>query len=374
MKILLLEPFLGGSHQQWAIGYQQYSQQEISILGMKGHHWKWRMHGGAVSLSQQLADAGKWADVLLATDMLNLSTFLGLARKQVHHLPVAIYFHENQITYPWSPVDQDVKLRRDNHYGFMNYTSALAADTIFFNSPFHRSSFLESLTPFLKQFPDRKELHLVENIKAKSKVLPLGMDLKVFDQYQPALPSTNQLPTIVWNHRWEYDKAPEDFFEMLYRLKADNCAFKLIVLGASYPQQPTVFEEAKDRLKEEIVHWGYADSKKAYAEWLWQADILAVTSRQDFFGGSVVEAIYCNCFPLLPNRLAYPMHIPEHKWKDHLYDSSEEGYQKLKKLVANYPESLQSRDYQHFVAQYDWSKLAALYDDEMLKLSNEYGE
>lgn len=366
MNILLLEPFFGGSHQQWAEGYQKYSKHEIRILSLKGYHWKWRMYGGAVSLSLKLSDIGEWADILLATDMLNLSTFLGLTRKQTHHLPVALYFHENQITYPWSPTDQDVKLQRDNQYGFINYTSALSADLIFFNSPFHQASFLGTLPSFLKQFPDGKELHLVKSLEAKSKVLPLGMDLKVLDRPSPP---QHQLPVIVWNHRWEYDKAPEDFFQMLYRLKKEGCRFKLIVLGASYPKKPTIFKEAKDQLGEEILYWGYATSKKEYTALLWKSDILVVTSKQDFFGGSVVEAIYCNCYPLLPNRLAYPMHIPGNKRKHHLYDSLEEGYQKLKKLVVNYPLSLQPRDYQHFVAQYDWSKLAAVYDEEMMKLS-----
>mgnify|MGYP000456988033 CR=1 FL=1 len=37
---------------------------------------------------------------------------------------------ENQITYPWSPQDEDVKYQRNNQYGFINYTSALAADQV----------------------------------------------------------------------------------------------------------------------------------------------------------------------------------------------------------------------------------------------------
>jgi len=47
-----------------------------------------------------------------------------------------------------------------------------------------------------------------------------------------------------------------------------------------------------------------------YAKWLWRADILPVTSRQEFFGASVVQALYCNCCALLPDRLAYPEHLP----------------------------------------------------------------
>ena len=51
MKILLLEPYYTGSHKQWADGYKHYSNNEIRILKMEGKFWKWRMHGGAITLS-----------------------------------------------------------------------------------------------------------------------------------------------------------------------------------------------------------------------------------------------------------------------------------------------------------------------------------
>ena len=53
MKILLLEPYYTGSHKQWAKGYQHHSNNQINILSMKGQFWKWRMHGGAVTLANK---------------------------------------------------------------------------------------------------------------------------------------------------------------------------------------------------------------------------------------------------------------------------------------------------------------------------------
>jgi glycosyltransferase involved in cell wall biosynthesis len=366
MKILVLEPFFGGSHQKWAEGYQKNSRHEVAILSLRGRHWKWRMHGGAVSLHQQLLALEAPPDLLLATDMLNVASFLGLARKQLAATPVAVYFHENQITYPWSPDDQDVSLQRDNQYGFMNYTTALAADAVFFNSPFHLRSFLDSLPAFLKQFPDARELQTIPEIADKSEVLPLGMDLQPL-QNSPVLP-LNEAPVILWNHRWEYDKNPGAFFELLYRLKSEGYDFRLIVLGESYRQVPAVFKQAREKLKNHILHWGYAEDKSTYLRLLHQADILPVTSVQDFFGGSVVEAIYCNCYPVLPRRLAYPMHIPAAEQGHHLYDTEEELYQKVARLIAGYPQSLRTKGFQHFVAHYDWSTLATKYDQAMERL------
>jgi hypothetical protein len=49
LHITLIEPFFTGSHAARASGYQGYSRNRIDILSLGGHHWKWRMHGGAVT-------------------------------------------------------------------------------------------------------------------------------------------------------------------------------------------------------------------------------------------------------------------------------------------------------------------------------------
>ena len=74
---------------------------------MKGQFWKWRMHGGAITLAESFNNSDWNPDLILCTDMLDLTTFLSLTRKKTKHIPVAIYFHENQISYPWSPKDRD---------------------------------------------------------------------------------------------------------------------------------------------------------------------------------------------------------------------------------------------------------------------------
>ena len=82
MRILLLEPFHSGSHQQWAESYQQHSQHEVQLLTLPGKFWKWRMAGGAVELANQFLNLDFRPDLILATDMLDLPTFLSLSRKR----------------------------------------------------------------------------------------------------------------------------------------------------------------------------------------------------------------------------------------------------------------------------------------------------
>lgn len=367
-KILLLEPFFTGSHQSWAEGYQYFSEHEIKILSLPGRHWKWRMHSGAVSLAKQYMTSDFQADLILATDMLDFSTFLGLTRAKSATIPTAIYFHENQITYPWSSTDPDVALKRDNQYGFMNYTSALAADKIFFNSNYHKNSFLQALPGFLNQFPDYKELELIDTIKAKSETLYLGVHLNRLNEV--AKPKKLEVPLLLWNHRWEYDKNPDGFFEALFQLKKEGFPFKVAIIGEQYKNAPEIFAKAQSILKEEIVQFGKANTFLDYARWLWQADILPVSNFQDFFGQSVVEAIYCNCFPILPDRLAYPEHIPAAFKDRYFYQDSMDFYQKIKWAITNISEIRNAR-YQNFVAHYDWLTLAPKYDELFLNKTYE---
>jgi glycosyltransferase involved in cell wall biosynthesis len=365
MKIALLEPFLTGSHAVWAEEYAARSRHRIKVFGLPGRYWKWRMHGGAVSLAREFLASDFRPDLLLATDMLDLAVFLALTRRRTAALPVAVYFHENQLTYPWSPADPDVSHQRDGHYAFINYTSALAADAVLFNSDYHRHSFLEQLPQFLKTFPDLNETQSVDRVREKSRTLPLGLDLRRFDAYrEKSSAADNRSPLLLWNHRWEYDKHPEAFFNTLFRLQDEGLAFELAVLGESYRRRPEIFAIARTRLKERIVHWGYVESFAEYARWLWRADILPVTAIHDFFGASVVQALYCACRPLLPQRLAYPEHIPADYHRDCFYADEQNLYSRLREscLQEKQPLPMPVRDW---VLRYDWSEMARVYDREL---------
>lgn len=364
MIILILEPYFTGSHASWAREFADVSRHKVDILSMRGDFWKWRMHGGAVTLAGKFLSCHVKPDLLLATDMLDLTTFLALIRKAGTPVKTAIYFHENQLTYPWSPKDRDRIKQRDMHYAFINYVSALAADGVFFNSHYHLNAFVDELRHFLKSFPDCNELTNAQLIKGKSRVLHLGMDLKQFDIHNAKKNGsvTNSLPLILWNHRWEYDKNPEAFFQALYKLDEGGFDFEVAILGECFARKPEIFLEAHKKLRTRIVHFGFVEDFEEYANWLWKADILPVTSMQDFFGGSVVQAMYCNCYPLLPRRLAYPEHIPDELHSRFFYDDGNDLVEKLKNLILNIRE-VRQENVQTFVAKYDWQRMAPIYDN-----------
>ena len=363
MRILLVEPFFGGSHALWAQGWQKHSRHEIRMLTLKDKHWKWRMHGGAVTLARQFLLLHKdfRPDLIIASDMLDLSVFISQVRKEIADVPVVLYMHENQLSYPWSPTDPDPELQRDRHYAFINFTSALSADRVYFNSHFHRESFLSALPEFLKAFPDHQELECVEEIASKSRVLHLGLPLEELS----SAGEERQLnpPLILWNHRWEYDKGPDSFFEALFQLAEEGEEFEVAVLGENYSRAPKIFNRAKEQLADRLVHFGMV-SREEYIGWLYRAAILPITSRQDFFGISAVEAMYAGALPVLPNRLAFPEHLPEENRGQYLFQGQEQLLDKLRwalnSLSTWNPEELKTH-----LHRYDWSVMAPHYDLEM---------
>ena len=155
MKILIIEPYFTGSHKAWVNSFKKNSSHSIKVITMKGQFWKWRMHGGAITLAKEFNSINFLPDLIIATDMLDLPNFISLTRNKISGIPIILYFHENQITYPWSKEDRDHLKNRDKHYGFINYASALSADCNLFNSKFHMDSFIKELPKFLKQFPDQ---------------------------------------------------------------------------------------------------------------------------------------------------------------------------------------------------------------------------
>ena len=81
-----------------------------------------------------------------------------------------------------------------------------------------------------------------------------------------------------------------------------------------------------------------------------------------FFGISTVEAIFHGVYPLLPNRLAYPEHIPLELNSECIYNSENDLFKKIKIILMNgipdYNEKLQNH-----IQKYEMSKVIQMYDE-----------
>ncbi len=366
MKIWLVEPYYGGSHQAWADGYQAHSRHQVRLLTLPGRFWKWRMEGGAVTLARKATLLSEEPDLIVASDMLNLPVFLALGGERLAGVPVALYFHENQLTYPL-PAGE----KRDLHYGFTNFASALRADAVFFNSAYHLAAFYAELPRLLKHFPDYNELWSVDRLRKRSEVLPLGLDLARLDAHRPEQPTAGP-PHLVWNHRWEYDKDPGTFFQAVYALAGEGIDFRLILLGESFRNQPAEFLEARERLGPRIAHFGYAEDLAQYARLLWQGDIVVSTAIHEFFGAAVLEACYCDCFPILPARLSYPELLPAESHEDCLYQDFDGLLTRLRRAVVDIG-GTRTRSLRERAAQYGWARLALVWDRRFAQVAERAG-
>jgi glycosyltransferase involved in cell wall biosynthesis len=368
LRIHLISPYHGGSHQAWAEGWQQASQHELTLHTLPDRFWKWRMHGGAVTLARRFLASDAMPNLIMATDMLDLTTFLALTRQRTAGTPTAVYLHENQLTYPLPQDGRTGPMRRqlgerDQHYAFINFASMLAADHIFFNSHYHLNSFFEALPNFLKHFPEYNELGSVQTLQKKSQVLPVGIN---FQRLAAAdLPKPNATPLILWNQRWEYDKNPEAFFAALYAVAEAGIDFEVALCGQQYGKRPSIFNEALDKLGSRVIHVGHADLT-TYRRLLWQADVTLSTAHHEFFGISLLEAIYCHTFPLLPNRLSYPELLLGQFHDACLYeDEAALVTQLIWALTHRQETAATARELAAAVSRYSWQQLAPVYDEQM---------
>jgi glycosyltransferase involved in cell wall biosynthesis len=298
MKILALESYFGGSHKAFLHGWIKQSSHDWTLLSLPPYKWKWRMRHAAVTFAQQaekLSLDQDW-DLIFCSDMLNLAEFIGLSTPKIQKIPALIYFHENQLTYPVR-----CEKERDYQFAVTNMTSALAAKNVWFNSAFHRDSFLDALNIFLKKMPDSQPFNAIDTIMQKSTVHPPGVDITQTHRNRPPGPLK-----ILWAARWEHDKNPDDFFKAVKILKNKNIDFRLSVIGEQFRDAPEVFNWAQKYFD----HWGFAETREKYLEILSQADVFVSTANHEFFGLSAIEAALAGAWPILPRRLAYPEIFP----------------------------------------------------------------
>ncbi len=298
-RILVLEPFHGGSHRAFLQQWTANCNLNFKILGLPDKFWRWRTRHAAIYFADKLNSFPQKElqfDLIFCSSMLNLPEFRGLAPKVLRNLPAVVYFHENQLVYPIHDAT-----RRDQNTILVNFKSALAAEQVWFNSAYNRDTFLNQLPEFFERMPDNKPSAAIETIRRKSKIFPPGIEPPPKQNIK-----INSPKHILWAARWEADKNPKDFFQALRMLGKHKVDFHLSVIGEKVSRVPKDFVYAKKEFANQIINWGYADSREKYLNILAESDIVVSTAIHEFFGISVVEAIAAGAYPLLPRRLAYP--------------------------------------------------------------------
>lgn len=306
----------------------------------------------------RLNEVKRQVDLVFCTDMLDLPQWRGFMFGNPwinRSCPTLVYFHENQWTYPTAP-----QAREDLHYGYTNLLTSIAADAVWFNSQFHHDTFFQASEQFLQRMPDSISDHNLAAVRSKSMVMPAGFE----PISTPSMKDFNHDDgTIVlgWVARWENDKRPDYFLQLLAILQRRHVAFELVLLGARPKRENESLQQIRKRYSNQIRHDGFSEHE--HGRWLAEMDCVVSTADHEFFGIAVCEAIWAGAIPILPNRLSYP----ELTSAECLYDSLDEAATLIatiaKETVAQRKQ--RSDKASRMVAGYRMSELVPKIDDQL---------
>lgn len=311
--LFVIEPFCGGSHAVMVRFLAQLAGEGavVTTCSLPAKKWEWRLRASSLWLAQHLPAAPE-NTTLFVSSMANLAELLGV-RPDLAQCHKVLYFHENQLSYPTRSGPEGAVLTEgaaDFGSIWAQITSAVAADVCAFNSLWNLRSFIALIERHLNVIPDKaqrpsgiRELLAQKCVVAYFPVPAVLTPPPAGFAVPPGAPLT-----ILWNHRWEYDKAPEAFFGALRHLVDRGVCFRVAVLGERFGEAPPVFDASRPWLDAggHILHWGYVPDAEAYRRIVASCDVAVSTAVHEFFGVSLVEAALLGCAPLAPARLAYP--------------------------------------------------------------------
>jgi glycosyltransferase involved in cell wall biosynthesis len=187
----------------------------------------------------------------------------------------------------------------------------------------------------------------------------VGIDLTRLESHSPDRGSP---PLVLWNHRWDPDKAPEAFLDLCLDL-AESVDFRVALAGERFVGQGDEYRPLIDRLGDRVVVDRFLP-RDEYDRLLVTADIVVSTAHQEFFGVSVVEAMHAGVFPVLPDRLVYPERVPVELHDRTLYRGSAHAVELLRAALEDIGATRRDAvGLRSITSAFDWEEVAPRYDD-----------
>ncbi len=320
--ILALQPWDSGSHAAVRASIERHALMEWRFETMAGRSPRWRLRHAGLAFAERLSEAPiREVDAVFATSMMSLSDFRAASPAFLRNRPHILYMHENQVAYPASPSASDSDRTRDAHLAFTNLASIEAADRVVWNSGWNRESFVDGVQDLLSHAPERVGLGWIDRLREKSVIVPppversTGRGEGVLHNRGRGGYAEPADVLVAWPHRWEYDKGCEELLAIADRAFAlerqGGPRLRWCLLGRQGSHRPEPMATFCERHADRIRHAGWIANHETYRATLRQCDWILSTSRHEFFGIAVAEALLEGCLPWLPRRLSYPELIPE---------------------------------------------------------------
>ena len=301
MKIIAMESFDRGSHRHFREIVTRHSAHDWHWITNEQAPWKWAMRTGGLSPS---LDQCPNADLLFCTSLLDVAVMRVRVEAQLgRRVPTVLYMHENQAEYPADPArDEDP---RDHHFALTNLNSIFASDLVVWNSRWNLESFIGGIASVLQHSRGLSLGDLEPEIRRRSNVAWCPVEVP-----QPEAPCPIEdadSPLVVWPHRHEHDKGPDQLLALARTHR--ELPIRWALLGERFERVPESMQIFRDEFADRIVFDGYP-GRAIYESILGAADWVCSTARHEFFGLSVVEAMFSGCLPWVPNGLSYRELLP----------------------------------------------------------------
>jgi len=366
LKGLMLSAYDAGSHKYWCKGIEEGLHEiDWTVLNLPARYFSWRIRGNPISfISQYSEELVQQYDFLMVTSMVDLATLKGLI-PTLAGIPSIVYFHENQFEYPKSERQKSALEAQ-----MVNLYSAMAADSVIFNSEFNQKTFFAGCDQLMNKLPDFTLKDLSSRIARKSSVIPVPIADHLFERSH--CKSLQNAPVkILWNHRWEYDKGPDRLLLFLTELKNRHVSFEINIVGEQFRSVPPEFDQIQAIFSKQIRYFGYITNVDGYYKLLCQCDIVLSTAIHEFQGIAVMEAVAAGCIPLVPNRLSYQEYIDSaYSYEGDMDNPEEEAVSAVDALLNIIEQEEKDLSTSCMLQQYRWCELIGRYRstiDQVLK-------
>lgn len=282
-------------------------------------------------------------DLLLMSESLNYLALYTMYREYFKALPSIMFIHCTELDF--NPLIRS----QSSLWGELGAMTVV--DRVHFFSDFSKRITLQRAKEYLSD----KQIDVIDK---KSQVMPLPIELSALDSTDQVREHAIQPLHLLYNHRLDPDKGYLIFLKALDAIHEKGIEFRLYLCGqpSSSSRDPLV-QKYLQRWGSKVLHYGLVTDRQRYKDILYDSDIV-INTCEEVMGISMIEAVYCGCWPVIFDDGA----LPDIFGTDcHKYKTTEDLVQLLQMVLT--AQSWKRNKARHRVVGFDWKLQASAYKD-----------